>query len=220
MKACYSSLQEHLSDEYTITVVTETNRKDFIHLPDYIEEKYQKGIMSHAHFSDILRVALLAEHGGTWIDATVWLSGKPSSAIMDADFFVFQNLQIDEKNDMVHTRGISNWFISALAGNKIIVAIRELLYQYWRDHDRTINYFFFHQMVSMIKDEWNDDWQKIYPQPNSTPHILQLMLFENYNDQKFNALVNMCKVHKLTYKTTEADRKKSNTFYRHIIKNS
>ena len=40
-------------------------------MPDYITDKWQRGIIGNAHFSDLLRLELLIEKGGYWIDATV-----------------------------------------------------------------------------------------------------------------------------------------------------
>lgn len=93
VQRCYASIKEHVTDR-EIVLITAENRKKYVELPDYIEEKYAKGIITHTHFSDILRVTLLAKHGGTWIDATVFCSGGVIPHYMlDSDFFVFQNLK-------------------------------------------------------------------------------------------------------------------------------
>lgn len=73
VKACYRQLT-HYNDN-TILVTLESVKKH-IELPDIIFEKANTGKISWAHFSDIVRNALLAKHGGLWLDATVWVSGK------------------------------------------------------------------------------------------------------------------------------------------------
>lgn len=70
-KRCLASIRREMTD-YQINVVTEDNMWDLITVPDYIRRKYEKGIISKTHFSDILRTCLLIEHGGVWIDSTVY----------------------------------------------------------------------------------------------------------------------------------------------------
>lgn len=73
VKACYRQLTHYNEN---VTLVTLENIKKFIELPHIIYEKTNTGNISWAHFSDIVRNALLAKHGGLWLDATVWVSGK------------------------------------------------------------------------------------------------------------------------------------------------
>lgn len=214
VKHCYKSVCEHLTPEYEIVLLTDENRRQYVVLPDFIEEKYKKGYIGNAHFADILRVALLAEHGGTWMDATVLVTGKVPSIIMDADFFMFQNICTDDKESF---NGISNWFISAKKGNKIIIAIRDLLYLYWEEHDRVINYFFFHHMMVMIQEEWPNDWELIYKYPNSAPHILLLMLFNEFDSKRYDAVKSITSIHKLSYKFSQEMQEKENTYFRYLF---
>ena len=58
------------SNGYEVRVVTEANVNDYIRLPEYIIQKHEQGIIPHAHFSDIVRLMLLREYGGIWIDST------------------------------------------------------------------------------------------------------------------------------------------------------
>ena len=138
---CYSSIQEHITDR-KIVLITAKNRKEYVVFPDYIEQKYEAGIITHTHFSDLLRVALLVKYGGTWIDATVFCTGGTIPRYMlDSDFFVFQNLKPGADG---HVLNISSWFMTACAGNKMVSAVRKLLYEYWREYDRLIVYFLLH----------------------------------------------------------------------------
>lgn len=55
---CYSSIQEHITDR-KIVLITAKNRKEYVVFPDYIEQKYEAGIITHTHFSDLLRLAII-----------------------------------------------------------------------------------------------------------------------------------------------------------------
>lgn len=76
--------------------------------------------------SDLIRTALLIQHGGIWMDSTVfpvvemekWLEQR-----MQAGLFFFQRPGRD--------RFISNWFIAAEPQHPILVALLEKLCRYW-----------------------------------------------------------------------------------------
>lgn len=72
IKACYKQLT---SFNANVILVTNQNVHQFISLPSVIIEKVNSGYISWAHYSDIIRNTLLAQHGGLWLDATVWVSG-------------------------------------------------------------------------------------------------------------------------------------------------
>ena len=44
-----------------IVILTNENINDYVQLPDYIVEKYDKGIIPKAHFSDAIRNELLCK---------------------------------------------------------------------------------------------------------------------------------------------------------------
>lgn len=86
VKICMQSVKK-FNPNRKIIILTEENIKDYIKLPDYIIEKYKKGIIPKPQFSDILRLSILKEYGGVWIDATIYLTGKLPEGIFSSDFF-------------------------------------------------------------------------------------------------------------------------------------
>lgn len=214
VKKCYTSIREHIKDR-EIVLITSANRRDYIELPDYIERKYEAGIITHTHFSDLLRVALLAKYGGTWIDATVFCTGGTIPRYMlDSDFFVFQNLKPGADG---HVLNMSNWFITAKAGNKFVLAIREMLFAYWKKKNDVADYFIFHMFFAMIANFYADDWKKVVPYSNSVPHILLLRLFERYDDDCYKELKRICPFHKLSYKLKQESTALKGTYYDVIL---
>ncbi len=86
--------------------------------------------LSTAHRSDLVRLALLAKHGGVWVDATTYCL-QPLDSWIDAcsstGVFMFQNPAKD--------RLISNWFIAAKKNDPIVEGLYHRLTLYWRDND-------------------------------------------------------------------------------------
>ena len=71
VKKCIKSIKYYNGDK-KIVVLTKDNLFDYIKLPKYIIEKWRKGIISNTHFSDIVRIELLYDYGGIWMDATTF----------------------------------------------------------------------------------------------------------------------------------------------------
>ena len=68
IQECYKSVIRNANGRDVI-LLTEDNYKDYVQLPFHILDKFNNRIISYTHFSDILRVVLLKEYGGLWIDA-------------------------------------------------------------------------------------------------------------------------------------------------------
>ncbi len=210
VKKCYESLKCNIVDR-KIIVITEDNFEQYVKFPSYIMEKYRKGIISKVHFADLLRVELLAVHGGTWLDGTVYCSGNPvNKYILDSELFVFQMLKpgIDG-----HSRAVSSWLMTAYSNHPIIYLVRALLHNYWQLHNYAVDYFILHDFFQMALEAYPEEWKKVVPFDNSTPHILLLRLFDQYNEKIWEAIKCQTSFHKLSYKY---DKEKSNlkgTYY-------
>lgn len=214
VQRCYRSLLENLPDK-EIVLLTEENLSEYVQIPDFIMEKLHKGIITRTHFSDILRVELLIQNGGTWIDATVLCTGNVPIYMMEDEFFIFQKLKPGSDGSAIN---MSSWFMSAWSNQKFLLATRELLYAYWKKNDRMIDYFLLHLFMMIVKDYYLKEWQqKVIPYPNSLPHVIQLMLFESFDQRRWDAALASTPFHKLTYKVKDEDTKKEGTVYKYIM---
>ncbi len=134
MKACYNSLKQLTG--YSLVVIDNTNWREYVELPGYIVEKWERARIPAALFSDLLRVELLIKYGGTWIDSTVLCTGGSrimvqGSKLMDAPLFVFQYT----KEGSVPV-SISNWFITACRNNEVLMVLRKP--EFRQDKDFTV----------------------------------------------------------------------------------
>lgn len=214
IRKCYKNLQENLHGK-EIILITDENYMNYVNFPDSIQKKIDQGIIPAAHKSDLIRLELLIKYGGTWIDLTVYCSGKNyPDYIMNSDLFLFQNLKPGLDG---HCTSVSNWFITACTNNPILLLVRSLLFDYWEKNNKLIDYFIFHDFFQLAIEAYPEEWSKVIPFNNSVPHILLLRLFENYDEDIWNAVIKMSCFHKLTYKFTKEDEMKPGTFYNYII---
>ena len=224
VKKCIDSVRHFHSDKQII-VLDLYNLKNYIEIPNYIQEKYEKGIIPHANFSDYIRLCLLAKYGGTWIDSTVLLTDKiPDKIFMEKLFFsksannfddVIENIKeiVPQKKKfrffpkkLEKTKSISSWFIHTVPNNKVILATLYFFNEYWKKENELKHYFMFHSFVRYCFE--NDvECSNFYEQMYSIPHKYAFLLHEfgktKYNKEIFDKIISMSCIHKLTYRYLE-----------------
>lgn len=214
VQACYKSIRENITDR-KVVLLTEDNYRDYIKLPSFIEQKHKNGIIGNAHYADLLRLEILNQYGGTWVDSTVLCTSKKiPSFMLDSELFVFQTLKPGLDG---HAISMSNWFITACSHEPILEMTLKLLYHYWERENALINYYIFHIFFQMAIEVYPNEWKKVVPCSNETPHILLLNLFEKYNYHFFSGVIEQICFHKLTYKFEQEKTENKATNYAHII---
>ena len=214
VKRCYQSVRENLGD-WDIVLITEKNYKEYVSFPESIIEKLGKGQITLTHFSDLLRLELLIQHGGLWLDATVLCtSGDIPKSILNSDLFVHQ-AQKPGANGRATL--LSSWCMYATTNNKILLATRELLYAYWKKNTKMDDYFLLHQFFTIACNYYPEEARKIPPFSNSVPHILLLHIFESYDNDYWSDLKRMTCFHKLSYKIDQEKMELKGTYYDMII---
>ena len=214
VKACYNSVLKNYKDK-EIIVLTEENYKKYVDMPEYIIKKWEKGYITFAHFSDILRIELLSKYGGLWLDSTIFTT-KRSELVFNEniELFVFKQVDIDRKNSLSVVA--SNWLIYANKDNNIINLTKKLLYYYWKDYNYAINYNIFHIFFKLATEVYKDEWKNVPTFNNISPHILQFELNDDFQEIRFNEIKNMSDFHKLNWRI-ESENK--NSFYNYIVNN-
>lgn len=151
--------------------------------------------------SDIIRVKLLRQFGGIWVDATLFCS-RPLDEwlppLLQEGFFAFSSRRRD--------RLITNWFIASLPGSELLSRWAEEVIGYWHsNHFRQQGYWsrqLLHKLMSLRKrgvvsnhiwfSEWMRNWLKIHPYP------VNMYLFESMLE-RFPALQQQWSVREMIY---------------------
>lgn len=87
VKACIRSMHRHVSKNVKIVLLTKDNYSDYVKIPSYILDKVEKKLITLTHLSDIIRMALLAEHGGMWLDSTLYVTKDIPDDMVTRGFF-------------------------------------------------------------------------------------------------------------------------------------
>ena len=216
VKKCYESVKNNLSD-MDIILITSENMDQYVQFPEYIIEKWKSGIITNTHLTDLLRLESLIRYGGMWLDATVFCSEQESSIpdyFFNSDLFFYQSLKPGRDGKSTY---ISSWLMSAKTNNKVLMATRELCYEYWKRENQMLDYFLLHDFFSIVLDRYTEEWNKVVPRDNATPHVLLLRLFDQYDEKIWKAIKKQTPFHKLSYKYKDEQRLKDDTFLKRII---
>jgi len=216
VKKCYISVKSNLPNKEVILITSE-NMGSYVHFPNFIVDKWKKGVISHTHMTDLLRLELLIKYGGMWLDSTVLCSNYENEIpayFFDSELFFYQSLKPGRDGKSTY---FSSWLISAKSNNKILMATRALCYEYWKENNIMYDYFLLHDLMSMVLDKYEDEWKRIVPRDNATPHILLLSLFDQYDERIWNSIKEQTPFHKLSYKYDIKKNKLKGTYYAQFI---
>lgn len=218
VKVCYESLKRNLSDK-DIRVIDAKNWNEYVSLPDIIVKKWEKKEMPTPHFTDLIRLQLLIQYGGTWIDSTVLCTGltpqneKQTNSFLDADLFLFQYTQPGSDQ----WGGIGNWFISACTNNKVLLVLRDMLLAYWKDFDFVMDYFVFHLFFSMLRDVYPAEIAAMPYGYAGNSVGLGYHLGSMFRAEKWARLTRNVAFHKLTYNVKKEVLRGKDNYYHHIM---
>lgn len=210
VKRAIESIKEKFVD-WDIVFLTNENLRQYANIPDIILEKWEKGQISHAHFSDILRINLLYTYGGLWVDATTYFTDFFPEYLLNTDLFYFTH---QDRND--YALVMDSWLIYAKPKNPILHEVQKLLYLYWEKHKRLCEYFLVHLFFEIVLEKYPKEWEAI-PYKNSVDaHILICRMNEKFSQEEFEFIKQQSFCHKLTYKL-EVDNTRDDTFYKTLI---
>ncbi len=195
-KACLKSLEKL---DRTIHILDKDNLSGYVTMPEYIVEKWKAGVIDNTHFSDLVRLELLTERGGAWIDATAFCTDASSvNRILDeAPVFCHRVVMQDGSSDYTT---YDNWFLSAAVPSAIFTDTKRMLYKYWADEDRLMHYYLFHIFFTLATWRHPEECAQIPVYSTEPCHVMQMEMLHPYTTSRWQQLCDMSGIHKLTWK--------------------
>lgn len=149
---------EQLNPGWNVELVSEANLKDYVRIP-YLDS-WQSHIISPAAKSDIIRLHLLAEHGGVWADATMLcmmpLDNWIYAALEPTGFWMYHGRD--------YGRGPASWFMISMRGSPIIRAWCNAADDFWTQRQADYNYFWMDELFDgLLKSDRvvAEEWQRV-----------------------------------------------------------
>lgn len=217
-RVCIYSIRKY-AGKHPVIIISLQNYQQYITIPDYILEKYNKGIISHAHFSDIIRTCLLYERGGVWIDATILVTKELPEILFTSPFY---SIKIPDSNFYITSCKWSNFFLCSHKGNIIFEFTRMLFFEYLKKEDYFIDYFMMDYFIHIGYEEYSEIRQQIDNVPFNNENIHQLGSLMNtiYNTERFQILKQNTYLFKLSWKSYLKEKVDNHITFWGFIKNN
>jgi hypothetical protein len=208
VRACYNSVQKY-KGKYKVVLITKDNFSKYADIPDIILKKFEANLITITHFSDILCVTLLAEHGGIWMDATILVTKEIEKAIPDVSFFTLPDSLY--KVSFPKGRWCGFFMCSSIKNHPLFMFMKTFFRLYWECHNCLLDYFLIdlsilitYQNMPLVKMEI-DGLQKY----QFDLFKLQFNFAEPFNDDRYKQLTANTSFHKLSWKGTYPELTKS-----------
>ena len=211
VKSCINSIKQNADTK--VIIITDDNVEQYVKFPSYIIKKLEKGTMSTAAFSDLLRFSLLEHYGGTWIDSTVYLTDKLPEYVTKSDLFAYQDSFGLIRNPAL----MSVWLLHSTPNNEVIRETRNIAFEYWKNQNYVVEYLLPYIILTMVLKEHSEYFSKM-PYANSDyKHLMLEHINEEYDEKLTNHILSLSSVHKLSYKLKhEAYANKENLYHKII----
>lgn len=136
VRICIESIRRN-AQGHPVVLITKSNWDEWTDIPAFILKKVETQRISFTHFSDILRMHLLARHGGLWLDATMFVANPISEIIFSQPYWT-----IHRKVQNSITKGRWTGYCQAGQPNALIHSFcRDFFISYWKKYNRLIDYF-------------------------------------------------------------------------------
>lgn len=114
------------------------NYADYVQIPTALIKKLNAQKISITHFSDILRMKLLKDYGGVWLDATMFIHSNVLSS--------FENKVLNSLNPRLHIKKNHQFtkrciFFIGGGPNITFAFVYDFLVKYYEDYDQLIDFF-------------------------------------------------------------------------------
>lgn len=217
VKACINSVIENYDGR--VIVITKDNLDKYTNIPQYIYDKLNSGLITKTHFSDIVRFNLLRNHGGLWIDSTIFCSKKFYATSFD-EFYTSKGL---EDSYPYFMKGKWTGFLIGGQKNDLTFQFMDEFFKiYWQKNDYLINYFLIDYALKYSYENNIGSLSKYADNKamNNNPRLFELVNYLNCKFEKsvYNDLIKDTTFFKLTYKKKFDENK--DTFFDNLLKNN
>lgn len=218
VKKCYQSVLKN-SNSTTVILITKNNYTKYIKMPEYIIEKFNNGNITITHFSDILRMYLLYNYGGAWLDATIFVSRPIDLSLFNNSIYTAKIRKILNYDNVSLSRW-TGFFMFGKAGHPLFFYALSFFYEYWKYENHIIDYFLIDYIIDIIcnKVAIVDNDFKNLEYNNEDIQLLSRHLMEKSSNYEF--ILNNQVYHKLNWKNVpnKLDNSNKDTLWAFIIK--
>lgn len=203
VKRCIESIRRSAGN-HQVTLITEDNFRDYVNIPQWVYDKFKAGIITRTNLSDLLRLSLLAQHGGMWIDSTFFCTDE-----CNLDNYFQYPLWSIKRPDYLHCSIASGYFagyslMCTYENRYMFTIIRDFFLEYWANSDKLIDYLLVDYMIVLAQKydvRVQETFKNITPNNPECDELFK-KLGDTYNKDDWNNLRKETFLFKLSWKHT------------------
>lgn len=212
VKACVKSIKKNANGR-RVVVISQRNYQDYMSpIPEVILKKIHTGKMSYAFLADLIRFSLLSNHGGIWIDSTVFVA-KPIPKNLQTSFYSLKQPYNGDTRYVPQKKWVV-WLIGSSCQNPYTITIKNMLLDYAQNRNVLIDYFLTDYCIELFY-EMNEEFKCIIDglPLSSNLYNMNAALSEVYKTNQTFSQFN-----KLSYKQRHLLKNhEKSTYYFHLI---
>lgn len=215
VKLCIKSIRQNTNGR-EVFVITEDNFRNFVEIPDYILEKLKNGDISITHMSDILRVCLLYQYGGIWIDATNYCIKKMPQDVFQFSFYTGKSPE--KRTDFISKYRWTTFFIGSVKEHMLFSLLKEFFFEYTKKEKYFIDYLLFDYVIDVAYQYVKEIRKDIKEVPYN--NLDRDSLIDMLNDRYVKEISHKDTFfYKLSWKMPfyEMDKERQETVYGHLL---
>lgn len=227
VRICYNSLKQN-AGSYEIVFLDEKNFSNYVEIAPHILDKFKAGKISRTHFSDILRVNLLEQHGGLWLDATILVTEPLENHKNFWEMPYFTQKYYHEIDYLKPYNKLNVWCISygrratflqgsAIRHNPLFVFVKEFFNEYFKEFDEMLDYVLVDFAIELAYNNVPCVKKEMDAVPINNPDINTLIFRMNdlYDDFPFDKIFKNNFLFKLNWRV-QFDMTRNDTVFREI----
>ncbi|MDO4596042.1 MAG: capsular polysaccharide synthesis protein [Coriobacteriaceae bacterium] len=200
VKACIDSVRRNAGDREVI-VITDENLGDYAEIPSWLMDKVDAGVVSRTNLSDYLRLYLLGQFGGIWLDATFYCVDRLSGAPYDAPVFTIK--RPGYAHGSIACGNFAGYSLGCDADHRrLFSSACDFYLEYWKNSSFMVDYLLIDYLLALVERhcaEAKRDLDSVQPNNGSCDELIK-MLGRPFDRCEWNSLKQGTRLFKLTWK--------------------
>ena len=213
VKSCINSIRKH-TDKHVVVLDKDTYQ-DYVDIPKFLFTLIEEGRMTLTKLSNIIRLKVLSQYGGFWMDATVYVTKDFPENLFTENFYTHHDRLTD---------GISRlrWSTFFMGGRDVLLFhfLYDAHIQYWKDilskkEIGIIDYFLFDFFIILAYEHLPIVRKEIDAVPLNNPHMHDI---EPVLSHTYQGFYEDTYAYKLTYKIkSKKEKDGEQTYFGRIV---
>ncbi len=209
VRMCSSRFNEVCGD--AVVYLTMDNIADYVSFPPHVIEKVRDKRITLTHFSDLLRLALLSQYGGLWVDSTCWMSDDCLDVLRSGDLCTLRSAPQALPKYIANGKWVVWTIGSNYSSTTLFSVARDIIYRYWELNDSMVDYFLIDYTLNYVYEKFDCARMMVdnVRVDGSQRNELRKRLNAPYSESQYRDIMTSTPISKLSYKMTLSERTES-----------